>query len=592
MSKSKRLIWHIFPYQVLIILVTFFAVAMYTAASFRNYYEESTRADLVSKAVLFSHLLSPNVMTDNPARVDSLCKQEGALLPYRFTVILPDGRVIGDSQANPASMENHSDRPEVRQAMLGKNGVSIRFSFTLRENMVYAAVPLRSGGNIEGVVRVSFPSTIMNRTLSAFYIHLSIGGFVLILLALLFSIALSLRFTGTFREILKGAALFSEGDLQHRLRVRSFAEIDTLANAMNGMADQLYQRIQTITRQRNELEAVLSSMREAVIAIDLDERLINCNHAAEALFGFSLASARGRTIQEIVRNSQLQGFLKKVLSGVDSLKEDTILHFPPDRYLQAHGSLLRDSMSQSIGALFVLNDITRLKTLENIRRDFVANVSHELKTPITSIKGFVETLRDGAMDNQETARRFLDIIMKHTERLNSIIEDLLSLSRIEQEAENEAIRFDTAGATEILKNVIMICDGKIREKNITVRVSCEENITVTGNTALLEQALSNLLDNAIKYSNPGSEVLIEASRGDKEISIRVEDYGVGIPEKDLPRIFERFYRVDKARSRDMGGTGLGLAIVKHIIQAHNGRVTVTSALGKGSVFTLHLPAIE
>ncbi len=358
---------------------------------------------------------------------------------------------------------------------------------------------------------------------------------------------------------------------------------------MNSMADQLNRRIQTITSQRNELEAVLASMTEAVIAVDADERIMNCNHAAETLFGISLGVARGRTIQETVRNSHLQHFINSVFSSPVPLSEDIILQFQPDRFLQAHGTLLRDSGNRAIGALIVLNDITRLKTLENIRRDFVANVSHELKTPITSIKGFVETIRDGAMGDPATTRRFLEIILRHTDRLNSIIEDLLSLSRVEQESEHDSMPVETVRAEDLLRNVLQVCERKAREKNITIRTEHAEDIKFLGNSALIEQATVNLVDNSIKYSNPGSTVSLSIRRGGNEVSVRVEDEGIGIPEKHLPRIFERFYRVDKARSREMGGTGLGLAIVKHIVQAHNGHITVSSTPGKGSTFTIHLP---
>lgn len=590
MPRSKRLVWQILPYHLIIVLLSFLAVTLYASGSFRKYYLESSRTDLFWKAEMLRRTISDRVPGLDPAGVDVICKEAGRAVPTRFTVILPSGDVIGDSMADPALMGNHGDRPEIRQALSGKSGVTTHLSFTLREPFLYAAVPYFHDGRIAAVVRTSIPETFLTRTLGSFYLQITLGGLVLMFLALFFSVMLSLRINRAFGEVQRGAARFSTGDLGYRMHVESFAEIESLAETMNGMADQIDRRIRTITSQRNELEAVLSGMAEAVIAVDSEERVINCNHAAESLFGISLGAARDRTIQETIRNSHLQLFIKRVLEGRAPLSEDTVIHFPPERYLQASGSLLLDSDDHAIGAIIVLNDITRLKNLENIRRDFVANVSHELKTPITSIKGFVETLRDGAADDPATARRFLDIILRHTDRLNAIIGDLLSLSRLEQETESERIPVETVRAADLLRDVLLVCDRKARDKDITITADGPEDISLRGNPALLEQAVVNLVDNAIKYSDPGSTVLLNIGRTEREVSVRVTDHGIGIPEKHLPRIFERFYRVDRARSREMGGTGLGLAIVKHIVQAHEGRITVSSAPGKGSTFTLHLPS--
>jgi two-component system phosphate regulon sensor histidine kinase PhoR len=252
-------------------------------------------------------------------------------------------------------------------------------------------------------------------------------------------------------------------------------------------------------------------------------------------------------------------------------------------------SPLLDANKEHIGTLVVFNDVTHFRRLENMRRDFVANVSHEIKTPLTAIKGFVETLHQGSVDNPEEADRFLGIINKHVDRLSAIIEDLLSLSRIEQEDEGKIIKLEEGYVNDVFQSAIQICRSKAEEKNITIRPVCNEPISAKFDTTLLEQAVVNLLDNAIKYSEPKSTILLKAQRNNSEIRIRVEDQGIGIAKKHLPRLFERFYRVDKARSRKMGGTGLGLAIVKHIAQAHGGRITVESTLGVGSVFTIHLP---
>ncbi len=355
------------------------------------------------------------------------------------------------------------------------------------------------------------------------------------------------------------------------------------------MAVELREHIDTVMRQRNEIEAVLSSMVEGVIAVDMEERVISMNHAAARMFRCDLAEVQGRSIQEVVRNTVLQQFVKNALSSQEAVEKEIVLSSDIDRFLNGHGTLLRDAEGKQIGALIVLNDVTRLLRLEKIRREFVANVSHEIKTPITAIKGFVETLRDGAVENHEDAERFLEIIGKHVDRLEVIIEDLLSLSRIEQEAEREKVVLDEGRLKDVLETAIQVCEAGAIAKKIGVELSCAEEIVAKLDPQLLEQAIVNLIDNAIKYSNDGGTVRVEALQRESETIISVRDQGCGIEKEHLPRLFERFYRVDKARSRQLGGTGLGLAIVKHIAQAHGGRVAVESIPGKGSTFSIHLP---
>ena len=293
----------------------------------------------------------------------------------------------------------------------------------------------------------------------------------------------------------------------------------------------------------------------------------------------------------MVRKADLLRFVARTLSGKAPVEGDIVLRDESERFLQAHGTVLRDTRAQDIGALIVLNDVTRLRRLENIRRDFVANVSHELKTPVTAIKGSVETLLDGALQKPQDARRFLEIVARQADRLNAIIDDLLALSRIEQEAERHEIPLQRGRLGEVLRGALQACEVGAAAKSIRIECSCPESLQARINPPLLEQAMVNLIDNAVKYSRPDSEVLVEALREGGEVLIRVRDHGSGIGAEHLPRLFERFYRVDKARSRKAGGTGLGLAIVKHIVQAHSGRIAVTSVPGKGSTFTVYLPGL-
>ena len=276
----------------------------------------------------------------------------------------------------------------------------------------------------------------------------------------------------------------------------------------------------------------------------------------------------------------------------EAVEDDLLLRGEEERVLQIRGAALRDVRGRSIGAVIVLHDITNYRHLENVRRDFVANVSHELKTPIASIKGFVETLLDGASQNPQDAERFLRIVAKQADRLNPIIEDLLSLSKIEQSKEETSLPLSTGNIKAVLDAAVYDCQTTAAERNIRVAIACDEAVVADINAHLLEQAVVNLLDNAIKYSEPGDEVLVEVQTTPSEVQIIVADHGCGIDNDHLPRLFERFYRVDKARSRKFGGTGLGLAIVKHIVLAHGGKVTVESTPGEGSTFTIHLPAVK
>ena len=393
-----------------------------------------------------------------------------------------------------------------------------------------------------------------------------------------------------FEEIREVAERFARGDLAYKLAAGDSEEMTGLAGALNQMASQLQERLQTIVRQTNEQQAVLSSMVEGVLAIDAQQRVITLNKAAAELVGNTLTSPLGRNLHEVVRNPDLRRFADRVLASNQSIEDDVVLHGDPDRVLQIRGTSLRDQYNRDgIGAVIVMSDVTHFRRLETIRRDFVANVSHELKTPITSIKGFVETLLDGALANPDDAERFLKIVATQADRLNAIIEDLLALSKIEQSERAADLVVEEVAIRDMLQAVLHDCQSKAAQREIQVRLDCDDSLLARINAPLLEQAVTNLLDNALKYSEPGSEVLITAVENNAEVTIAVSDHGCGIDDEHLPRLFERFYRVDKARSRKLGGTGLGLAIVKHIVQAHQGRITVDSTPGVGSVFRIHLP---
>jgi two-component system phosphate regulon sensor histidine kinase PhoR len=501
-------------------------------------------------------------------------------------VVLPTGQVVGDTDEDPTTMENHRSRPEIAEALAGHTGTSIRYSNTLHRTMIYVAIPLRQNGKVIGVVRSSVPVTAIDQALHSIRVKIIIAGIVIAVVAALLSLMISRRISRPLEQLKKGAQQFARGDLTSKLAVPTTEEIGALAEAMNVMASQLGQRINTITQQRQEQQAILSSMIEGVVAVDLDEQIISINDAASRFFDIDPDNALKRTLHEVIRNPGLLQLVGSILRSHESAQDEIVQGHRPRRYLQASGTLLRGAEGDTIGVVVVLNDVTRIRELEQVRRDFVANVSHELKTPITSIKGFVETLLDGAMSNVADATRFLKIIARHADRLNAIIEDLLTLSHIEQKS---PIVFEERNIGELVCDAVQTCEGVAQAQGVRIAASCEDNVRLRIHSRLLEQAIVNLIDNAVKYSQPNNEVQVRAFRDGQRIKIEVEDHGCGIEAEHLPRIFERFYRVDRARSRELGGTGLGLAIVKHIALIHEGEVTVTSKPGVGSTFTIHLP---
>jgi two-component system phosphate regulon sensor histidine kinase PhoR len=393
------------------------------------------------------------------------------------------------------------------------------------------------------------------------------------------------------------AALVAGGEVEAALPHTDLAEVAGLAAAFGRLREQLVERGLTIGRQGTQQEAVLGSMIEGVLAIDARQRIVGMNRAAADLLGVDLDDVIRRPLQEVVRNPDLRRFALLAIDCREPVEDDLVLRGQRDRTIRLRGTALRDVSGEG-GAVIVLNDVTDIERLETVRRDFVANVSHELKTPVASIKGFVETLLDGAVEDPDNARRFLGIVGRQADRLASIIEDLLALSRIEQSEGAGNLPLEPTRIAEVFRAVLADCGPRAAERSIRLETSCPDTLEAAVNPPLLEQAVINLVDNAIKYSEPGREVRLEAgsqtggeSGADgSRLVIRVADQGAGIEEEHLPRLFERFYRVDKARSRKLGGTGLGLSIVKHIVQAHGGSITVASTPGVGSTFEIRLPA--
>ena len=587
--KRRKLLWQLYPSYLVIILLAVVALGWYASSTLRDFYYQQTAVELESQARYMGELIGDHFDAEHMKQIDALCDKMGPLVANRVTVIAMDGLVLGDSEKDPRDMENHGHRPEVLLAKQDRRGVAIRFSHTLQTNMMYVARGVMRNGAMVGIVRVAMAQTVLDKTLRAIYVSIALYALAIALFAAFFSWFFARRVDRHVAVIKEGAIRFAHSDLEYRFEPQSSDEMNALAESMNLMAEQLLERINTITNQRNEMQAVLSSMVEAVLVVDIERNIVRMNTAAAHLFNCSATEAKRRRVSDVVTDTNVLEFIDAVLETREYQESHIVLGDGEERFLHANGTILHDAGNELLGALVVLNDVTRLEKLETMRRDFVANVSHELKTPITSIKGFVETLKDGALDDRESALRFLDIIVRHTDRLTAIIEDLLSLSRIEQESDQQQIPISWGRVRDVLEGAVLVCRSKAQEKHIAINLDCDPAIGANYNSLLIEQSVVNLIDNAIKYSDDGSAVDIYATTKDEHLEIVVSDHGVGIPQEHLSRLFERFYRVDKARSRKLGGTGLGLAIVKHIIQAHGGAVTVESTPGKGSRFTLSIP---
>ena len=596
--RRPRLFWRIYATYLLVVVLCTAAVGFYAVRSAHGFYIDHTEHELLARAQLVRAAVNTRLATDSAAQLEQFVTQLGRESGTRITLISAGspgtavGAVLADSDvSDPDAMDNHAQRPEVAVALRGGVGLIIRRSATLKEGMMYVAIPVKNAGAETAVVRTAVPLVAVNDALDSLYTRIAVSALVVAALAALIGLFVTSRISRQMTEIRAGAERLAAGDFSHKIFVPRTLEFAVVAESLNHMAEELSEQVGTLTRERNEREAVLTSMVEGVIAVDPDERVIAVNEAAAKLLDVDPSAAEGKSIQEVVRNPDLQRVVEAALEGHEPVEADiTIRVGAEDRSLQANGTLLRRSAEgDAAGAVVVLNDVTRLKRLEAVRRDFVANVSHELKTPVTSIKGFAETLDDGAIEDPAAAHRFVRIIAGQADRLNSIIGDLLALSSLEQNQEGRGLSTEEADVSDVIAAAVEVCESKAQAKDIRVEVTTGDRVLAPVNPPLLEQAVINLIDNAVKYSPGGSTVRVTLESDDDDLVIAVRDEGPGIPREHVVRLFERFYRVDKARSRDLGGTGLGLAIVKHIAQAHGGRVTVDSAVGAGNTFRIYLP---
>jgi two-component system phosphate regulon sensor histidine kinase PhoR len=513
----------------------------------------------------------------------------------RVTLIAPDGRVIADSERTPegvASMENHAGRPEVRAALAGGLGRDVRRSATLGAPLIYVADPVTSAGRIVAVLRLAAPVEAATPAYESLRAVMLTGGAIALVVALAIGLLVAGRVTRPVVEMQDVARQMSEGNFEVRASVRSPDEIGALGRSLNVMAGRLREKIGDLEREQAKSTAVLDAMVEGVIATDAHDHIILINERARVLFGLGRAPADRLPLLEVIRNVDLHDVLGESRVAADGtvLTREVKVSEPSERVLQVHAVPLRFT-GEVRGVVMVLHDITELRRLEQVRTEFVANVSHEIRTPLTAIHGYLETLLDGALEEPENARKFLEIVFRHTERLGRLTDDLTDLSNIE--LGRISLRLEPTSVPEVAGSVLAIIAPRAGAGQVTVEARLPPDLPkVVVDRDRLAQILINLVDNAVKYTPKGGRVWLEARvREPGVVEVAVCDSGAGIPKADLPRLTERFYRVDRARSRELGGTGLGLAIVKHLVLAHGGELNIDSELWKGTTVRFTLPAV-
>jgi two-component system phosphate regulon sensor histidine kinase PhoR len=571
-----------------LLLGVLLAVDLYSARVLRHDYIRSANDKLISFM---------NLAQTRPPHLDDTAQlrewtawmaESGA----RVTLIDSAGRVLADSAHDPETMENHSNRPEIQQAFASGEGQSVRHSATVDRDLVYRAVRYQPREGAPVVIRMALPLAPIDFSLKELRQRLLVASFVILLLGGMASLMFSRLFAARVERLKDFSLRVAEGDFRPLVAEEQNDELADLARTMNETAARLDETIRSLSGERNRSSAILRSMVEGVAVIDAQERVVFCNRAFAEILNLDAAASEGRPLIEVVRHSGLLGLIRKSLEGQEGLQSDILMGIVQQQSFSVTAApvkaLEEGATGKPSGAVVVLHDVTELRRLERVRQDFVANVSHEFKTPLTAIQGFAETLLAGALDDPNNNRRFLEIIRDHATRLARLTDDLLKLARIE--VGKLEVEFSPLGLTELIEGCAEVTLLKANRKQITLDIRTTPGLSpVRGDASLLREVLQNLLDNAIQYTPPGGRIQVSAAAGAREAVITVADTGIGIPLADQERIFERFYRVDAARSREAGGTGLGLSIAKHIVEAHGGRLWVESAVGHGSKFSFSIP---
>ena len=587
-------------YFVLPIYIIGWGIQYYFIGPFiERFYLDEAREHLTSKA----HLIQSGIDTKREnVSLQDFVKKSSSLSEIRITILDTNGVVLADSEENPGSMENHrgvNKREEIEVAIKKGIGNSQRYSTTINEDMLYVAI-LASVENSNIIIRTSESMQSLNTSINKARKRIVLISIIILIVIIPIVIITSRLITRPLFLIGKAAKKISKGDMMDPIPIsqKSFfsgtEEISSITVALNDMAKELDKKIATITKEKNEQKNILNyiniiqySMSEGLIAVDLENKISTINKAASSYLNIDRKKDIGKQYDKKIKNKAIKKIIKSILKKQRPITKEIRIGQMKKMFFTVNGKVLKDQKLKPVGCLIVMTDVTRLKQLEAMRRVFVANVSHELKTPITSIGGYIETAQKDI--SLETKNEFLEKAINQNNRLNSIIDDLLRLSRIEAIEDEDAFTLSTQKLLPIIEGSVEDIRENIKKYGIKVVIECSKDIYAKIDSQLMREALINLLENAIKYGVDNSTVIISVKRKSNKILIDIENKGEVIPEKERDRIFNRFYRVDKSRSKKTGGTGLGLAIVKHISIVHNGTIEVHKSDGNTTVFRLTLP---
>jgi two-component system phosphate regulon sensor histidine kinase PhoR len=583
--------WKLFFSYLLIVLIPFLAAERYISSHLRARLLQQVESRLTNHAFLLKGIIEKEYPDQRPSyELDTLVKSMAKDLDERITFIDYQGTVLADTKIPPEDLrkiEDHSRRPEYIDAFKTSRGMSIRYSTTLKMDMMYVGVKVAPKREFLGVIRVSVPLTQVKTLIRSTEYSLATAFVLCVLLILVLNVFVSRRLSKPVEEVTRAAQEISKGNFDVKAPHAGKGELGALGDSVNVMASEIKKRVEEITQEKDTLTTVLRGMSDGVMVVDSQGVIILVNTVLEGFLQTS-SDVSGKTPVEVVRNAELQNGFDKVLKKGETFSMELSLATPEADKIFAVAIARLMHQDKPGGAVAVFHDITELKRVEQMRKDFVANVSHELRTPLTSIKGYAETLCEEGIGNVPQAESFAQIILKHANRLSALVQDLLSLTQLE--SQNTPINRQKVDLHKILEAAVLVVKPTAEAKKLNIETEgVAQNTMVWADRDQIGQALLNLLDNAVKYTSEEGSVSVSASDTGTEVHVTVADTGIGIPREHLNRIFERFYRVDKNRSRELGGTGLGLSIVKHIIQSHSGRVWVNSELEEGSAFSFSLP---
>lgn len=587
---TSRLFWKPFVYfSILITLVSL--IGGYTTSKWQNdQLKEQLRARLRDTAISLEDVARKSLVSGDFAHVQDIIQKINAQTKVRITVVAEDGTVYADSDKDPQVMENHAGREEIIKASQNSEGDSERFSDTLQIGMVYYAFRIEHQGEILGYVRSALNTSAINDQIADIQLRIVKLVFLVVILGLLMTGIVISRMTRPVVQLIEEARELTSAQLGKTVEHGFDDEISELSRLLNELSSALADRMAQLEQNHHELLTVLEGMDEGVIAVDENERIRFANEAVCEMFDLDLQRDQGRPIWEVIRFQMVETVINQARKTSEHFRGEMELLGPPVRFLALDASSIPTQEKDASGIIIVVHDITEVRRLENMRRDFVANVSHELKTPLASIQAYAETLIDGALEDQDNNRNFLNRIVEQSERLHLLIQDLLSIARVE--SSTQTTEYSVVNVTEVVEKCIQYHQPRAKKKSISLEVNSPQGVAIYGEPEGIRQILDNLVDNAIKYTPENGTVSVDVQTQEKQVILKVNDSGIGISEEHLQRIFERFYRVDKARSRELGGTGLGLSIVKHLVNAFGGTIEVTSNPDQGTSFIVTLPRAE